>query len=70
MQSPELLLICVTAFIAVTALLSVLAGIMRLILYVFPAKEHAADAAMIAAVASAAQNMYPGMQITKVEEIR
>ena len=70
MPSPELWLICLTAFCAVALLLSVLAGTMRLILTIFPHKEGTTDAMMIAAVASAVTSVYPGTRVTRVEEIR
>ena len=70
MESTELLWICVSAFVAVGVLLSVLSAIMRLILVVFPVREKGTDAMMIAAVASVLQTVYPGTKITKVEEIQ
>ena len=70
MPTPELWLICVTAFSAVALLLTTLAGLMRLILIAFPPSEETTDAMMIAAVASVVTNMYPGARITRVEEIR
>ena len=51
-------------------LLAVLAGMMRLILTIFPQKDNATDAMMLAAVASVVTAVYPGSRITKVEEIR
>ena len=70
MPTPELWLICVMAFSAVALLLAILAGIMRLILTIFPYKEETADAMMIAAVASVVTSIIPGARITKVEEIQ
>lgn len=70
MPTPELWLVCITAFCAVAILLSLLAGIMRLILTIFPYREEATDTAMIAAVASVVQSIYPGTRVTKVEEIK
>ncbi len=69
MGSPELLVICISAFIAVFVLLAVLALVMRLIIVIFPQKTVVGDTAMIAAVASVAATLYPGTKITKVEEI-
>jgi hypothetical protein len=69
MGSPELLIICLAAFIAVFVLLTVLALMMRLIIVVFPHKVGADDTAMLAAVASVAASVYPGTKITKIEEI-
>jgi len=70
MESTELLIICVSAFAAVFFLLAVLALLMRLIIVIFPEKEGAADAVMIAAVTSVAQSVYPGTKVTRVEEIK
>ncbi|MCK4301812.1 MAG: hypothetical protein KAW91_03510 [candidate division Zixibacteria bacterium] len=70
MESLDLLLICVSAFVAVFCLLAVLALVMRIIIFVFPQKEAAADAAMIAAIALTVSALYPGTSITKVEEIK
>ena len=69
MPSPDLLTICVSAFISVCALLAGLAVVMRLILLIFPQREEKTDAAMIAAVASVLQTVYPGTRIVKVEEM-
>ncbi len=70
MLSPDLWLVCLTAFCAVALLLSVLAGIMRLILSIFPQKEEMTDAILVGAVASVVSSIYPGTRVTKVEEIR
>lgn len=70
MTSPELLWICVTAFVSVGVILTVLAGIMRLILILFPQKdEQKTDPVLIAAAATVLQSIYPGTRITRVEEI-
>ncbi len=71
MGSLDLLLICVSAFIGVFILLSVLALIMRLIIAVFPEKAEAvSDTAVVAALATVVTAVYPGTRITKVEEIQ
>jgi len=70
MQSNELLMICVSAFAAVFVLLAVLALLMRLIIVVFPEKKAVGDAAVIAAVTTVMQTLYPGTKVTKVEEIK
>ena len=70
MPTPDLWLACVTAFCAVATLLSILAAMMRLILAIFPEREDSVDAALVGAIASVTQQMYPGTKITKVEEIR
>jgi len=70
MQPPELVYVCISAFLAVFILLAVLAVIMRLIQVAWPARSGDGDAAVIAAVTSVMQNLYPGTKITKVEEIK
>jgi hypothetical protein len=72
---PNLLLISVFAFVAVFVLLSVLAGIMRLLTALFPGDPYddaggGVDAAIVAAVTAAARAAYPGMQVTGMEETR
>jgi hypothetical protein len=66
----DLLLYCITAFIAVFALLTVLAVVMKLITQVFPERLPGKDVAMIAAVASVVSALYSGAVITKVEEVK
>jgi len=70
MQSLDLLPICITAFLAVFVLLTVLAVVMRIIELIFAHKETTADAAMLAAVTAAVRAVYPGTIITKVEEVK
>ncbi len=70
MHSPDLLSICLTAFIAVFTLLAVLAIVMRLIAAIFAHKEPTTDAAVLAAVTAAVSAVYPGTIITKVEEVK
>lgn len=70
MQSTELFTICISAFLAVFTLLTVLALIMRLIIVVFPARKITGDTAMIAAVTTVMHSLYPGTKVTKVEEIK
>ncbi|PKK84899.1 MAG: hypothetical protein CVT49_01725 [candidate division Zixibacteria bacterium HGW-Zixibacteria-1] len=70
MNSPDLLSICISAFIAVFVLLSVLAVLMRMTSWIFAHKEVTTDAAVLAAVASAMNTIYPGTIITKVEEVK
>ena len=67
----DLFVICVSAFIAVFALLSFLAVAMRLLIIIYPENVAArADAAFIAALTSAMAITYPGTKVTKIEEMR
>ncbi len=66
---PDLFVICLAAFIAVFALLSFLAVVMRILVVAFP-KRMSGDPTMIAAVTAAVSMAYPGTMVTKIEEIR
>jgi uncharacterized membrane protein YqjE len=68
MGSNELFVICGIAFIFVFVILAVLALSMRLIIIIFPEKKFGTDAAVVAVLASAVQKVFPGTQITKIEE--
>ncbi|MFP4528569.1 MAG: hypothetical protein ACLFQX_08475 [Candidatus Kapaibacterium sp.] len=70
MNTPDLLFMCLAAFIAVFILLTALAVIMRIILRIFPAKAAVADPAILAAIASTMNSVYPNTQITKIEEVK
>jgi hypothetical protein len=70
MESLSLLAICVSAFIGVFLLLSILALVMRLIIVAFPERGGRDDAAMVAAVTAVLQTIYPGTKVSKVEEIK
>ncbi len=70
MDTPDLLSISLAAFAAVFLLLSFLALIMRLITGVFPKKESDADSAVIAALSTTMNTIYPGSKITKIEEVK
>ena len=70
MNSPDLLMICSSAFAAVFLILFVLAVVMRLIITIFPEKETGTDAAVIAAINTTYHTIYPGTKITKIEEVK
>lgn len=70
MESLDLLAICASAFAGVFLLLTILALVMRLIIVLFPERESASNSAMIAAVSTVLQTLYPGTKITNVEEIK
>jgi len=70
MNPPDLLVISLSAFVAVFLLLTFLAVVMRLLMAVYPAKIGGIDSATIAAVSAAAAYAFPGTKVTKVEEIR
>ncbi len=66
----SLLVVCVSAAVAVFALLAILALLMRVILWAFPAPAQDDDVALYAAIVSVAQRAYPGRVVTKIEEVR
>ena len=66
----ELVFICISAFAAVFVLLAVLAAIQRLIIIIFPYKEPAIDATVLAAISSVASSVYPGTKVTNIKEIK
>lgn len=71
MNPPDLVTICGSAFLAVFALLTFLAGIMRILITLLPERAVGEiDAATVAAVTAAAAHAFPGTSVTKVEEIR
>ena len=70
MGSPDLLMVCVSAFLAVFLLLSFLALVMRGLIAVFPEKRVTTDPALLAAVSVAVSAVYPGSKITRIEDQR
>ena len=68
MQSVDLVVVCSVAFLMVFVILALLALMMRLIILIFPERKAASDAAMIAAITTAVQTVFPGTKLTKVEE--
>jgi len=70
MNPPDLLVISLSAFVAVFLLLSFLAVVMRLLIAAYPEKVGGVDSATIAALAAAAAYAFPGTKVTRVEEIK
>ncbi|HMP89637.1 MAG TPA: hypothetical protein PJ991_05525 [Kiritimatiellia bacterium] len=70
MDETNLLLVCLNAFIAVLILLSFFAGIMRLLITLFPEKKTASDNAIASAIDAAVREMLPGARVVRVEEIK
>jgi hypothetical protein len=71
MEDYQLLFVCLSSFAAVFVLLTFLAVTMRVLIAVFPEvseKLATSDAALLAAVTTAAASLYPGMRVTRVEE--
>jgi hypothetical protein len=68
MESTNLFLICGVSFLMVFFILILLALSMRLIIFLFPEKKATTDAAIIAALTATMQNLFPGTNVTKIEE--
>jgi hypothetical protein len=66
----NLLLISVFAFLAVFLVLSVLAGLIKVLTHLFPPPVDGPDAAVLAAITSAASLAWPWMRVTRIEEKR
>jgi len=69
-MGPNLLMICITAMLAVFLLLGMLALAMRALMAVFPERATGDDGPMLAAMAAAVAAAYPGTTITNVTELR
>ena len=70
METPNLLLICLNAFIAVLGLLTVLAGAIRGLVELFPERPPKTDTVVAVAIAAAVNAVSPGARVTRIEELR
>lgn len=70
MENPNLLLICLNAFIAVLGLLTVLAGAIRGLIELFPERPPKTDTVVAVAIAAAVNAVSPGARVTRIEELR
>ncbi len=70
MENPNLLLICLNAFIAVLGLLTVLAGAIRGLIELFPERPPTTDTVVAVAIAAAVNAVSPGARVTRIEELR
>jgi hypothetical protein len=75
MEQSTIISICISAFIAIFIVLSLLALIMHYIVILFPQKQSEAvleqnqvDSAVIAAITTTYQAVYPGGKITEIRE--
>jgi len=69
MDEPNLMMVCLNAFMAVMVLLSLLAFTMRLLIMLFPEKKTASDTTVTSAINLAVQQVIPGARVTRIEEI-
>lgn len=73
MPTPNLLVICGTAFLAVFLVLAFLAAVMRVLIVLYPQpdlRSGAVEPALVAAVTSAVTTTLPGTRVTGIEEVR
>ncbi len=70
METSSLMAICITAFVSVFVLLTVLAGVMRLITSIFPQVAKAFSEEHAAAITTTIQTLIPGSKVTRIEEIK
>jgi hypothetical protein len=67
-ENSGFLLICIYSLSIVFLILAVLSILIRLLIIVFPEKSSDQDAAILAAVTTHLNRVYPHTQITKMEE--
>lgn len=74
MPAHNLVVICGVAFMAVFAVLAVLAGVMRLLTTLFPPPDEPSDGsidpAIITAITAGMKAAYPGARVTGIEEVQ
>ncbi len=71
MDDPNLFALCIAAFASVFAVLAILAGAIRLLTLVFPARpERRIDPALMAAVSGAVAVVFAGARVTRIVEER
>jgi len=69
MEETALWIICLNAFIAVMALLGLLAGALRALTLLFPEKaDTSPDPVWAAAITHAVAAQWPGARVTRIEE--
>ncbi|UCC29614.1 MAG: hypothetical protein JSU86_15590 [Phycisphaerales bacterium] len=69
MDETNLFAVCAAALLAVFILLGLLAAVIRLMAVLLPSRDRPCDAALVAALGSAAMTVYPGARVTKIEEV-
>jgi hypothetical protein len=69
-EATSLLAVCTTAFAVVLLVLGLLAGVIRLISLVLPARAPCTDAAVVAAISAAVAVQQPGAKVVRIVEER
>ena len=73
MPTPDLLVICGTALVAVFLVLTFLAAVMQLLIRAFPHTDTRTDAVeptLVAAISEGVTAAYPGTRVTAIEELK
>ncbi|MBZ0264115.1 hypothetical protein K8I28_05560 [bacterium] len=70
MTDPNLLVISLTAFVAVFTLLSLLALVMHFTTLIFPEIARKINATEVAVISSTIQTLIPGAKVTRIEETK
>lgn len=73
MPTPNLLVICGVALLAVFVVLTFLAAIMQALIRLFPQRDQLACAiepVLVAAITEGVSAAYPGTRVTAIEELR
>ena len=68
MDPIDLLIICISAFVSVFIILTILAIFMHFIMRIFPVKYAESDSPLYAAISSTISSIFPGTRITSIEE--
>jgi hypothetical protein len=68
MEEMSLLTVCLTALVAVFAVLIALSLVIRLLEVIFPSRVESDDEALFAAISVVATSLYPGARVTRIEE--
>jgi hypothetical protein len=68
LETPDLIAICLIAFLAVFVLLGLLALAMHVITLIFPARKGTIEQTLVAAISSTVAAVYPGARVTQIEE--
>lgn len=68
MASISILSVCISAFVLIFLLLSLLSVVMRLLTFFMPPLETTDDSAVFAAITTACHSAYPDRKVTNIKE--
>ena len=69
MIEPNLLVICLIAFIAVITILALMAIVIHLLSIIFPERLSKVDPVVVAAISSTVTSLLSGARVTRIEEL-